>query len=63
MSTVTATVAGILFGVLLGAGVYVYLVQSGTFDPISRTGLAFPIAGLLLGAAAGIFGGRRQRAR
>ena len=63
MSTASATILGMLFGALLGMGVYVYLVQAGGFDPISRTGLAFPIAGLLLGAAAGVFGGRRRQSR
>lgn len=49
-----------MFGLLLGAGVYEYLVQAGSVSPVSQAGLAFPVAGVLLGAAAGIAGGRRR---
>jgi len=55
------TILGIVFGLLLGVGVYEYLVQAGSIDPVSKIGLVFPVVGALLGAAAGIFGGRRKR--
>lgn len=61
MGTVLATILGIIFGLLLGLGVYQFLVQAGSVDPNRKIGLVFPIVGVLLGLALGIFGGRRKR--
>ena len=61
MRVVGATIIGVFFGFLMGIGLYEFLVQNGSFDPNSKIGLVFPIGGVLLGAIAAIFGGRRGK--
>jgi hypothetical protein len=61
VSTVFFTILGIIFGLLLGVGVYEFLVQAGSVDPNRKIGLIFPVVGVLLGVALGIFGGRRKK--
>lgn len=56
-----ASILGIIFGLLLTTGIYVYLVESGSFDPASKVGLVFPIVGVILGILAGAKGGFRKR--
>lgn len=58
-----AAIVGGFFGLLLGAGVGLYLSQTGAISMSSGASLAVPIAGVLLGLVAGLFGGRRRRAR
>ncbi|GAC1333505.1 MAG: hypothetical protein NVSMB17_14000 [Candidatus Dormibacteria bacterium] len=54
-----ASLAGGFGGFLAGLGLYELLVQLGAFDPLSSLGLAFPVAGIIIGLACGIYGGRR----
>ncbi|MGI8607750.1 MAG: hypothetical protein ACR2MY_00775 [Candidatus Dormibacteria bacterium] len=54
-----ASLVGAFGGFLAALGLYEYLVQSGSFDPLSKLGLAFLIVGLIIGLLCGIFGGRR----
>lgn len=61
MRRLGASILGIIFGLLLTIGLYVYLVEAGSFDPASKLGLAFPIAGVILGILAGARGGWRKR--
>ena len=61
MRRIGASVLGIIFGLLFTVGIYLYLVESGSFDPASKVGLVFPIAGVLLGILAGAKGGRRKK--
>lgn len=62
-SRIGAAIVGGFFGLLLGAGVGLYLSQTGAISMASSSSLAVPIAGVLVGLAAGLFGGRRRRAK
>ena len=59
MRVVAATLVGIIFGLIMGLGLYEFLVQNGSFDPASSAGLGFLIVGVIIGAVAAILGGRR----
>jgi hypothetical protein len=61
MRRLGAVILGIIFGLMMTIGLYVYLVESSSFDPASKLGLAFPIAGVLLGILAGAKGGWRKK--
>jgi hypothetical protein len=61
MRKLGAIILGIIFGLMFTIGLYVYLVEAGGFDPASKLGLVFPIAGVLLGIVAGAKGGWRKR--
>ena len=61
MRVVGATILGIIAGLLLSLGIYLYLMQNGTIDPSDKAGLALPVLGVLLGILIGVFGGRRKR--
>jgi hypothetical protein len=61
MRVIGASILGIIFGLLLTIGGYIYLVESGSYDPASKTGLIFPIGGAVLGLLVGVFGGRRRK--
>lgn len=64
MRKIGASILGIIFGLLLTMGAYIYLVEAGSFNPASKAGLVFPIGGVVLGLLVGIFGGRlRKKAR
>jgi hypothetical protein len=54
-----AMLVGIFFGILMMVGLYLFLVENGSIDPSSVVGLAFPVAGIVLGLVVAIFGGRR----
>jgi hypothetical protein len=56
-----ASIFGIIGGLLLFVGIYLYLTQAEVIAPTSKVGIAFPIAGVLLGLIVGIFGGRRKK--
>jgi hypothetical protein len=62
MKLIGAMILGMFFGVLMMVGLYVFLVENGTIDPSSVVGLAFPVAGIVIGLIAAIFGGRRVAA-
>jgi hypothetical protein len=55
------SILGIIGGFLAASGLWAYLTQTGTIDPASKTGLAFPIVGVLLGLIVGIAGPLRKR--
>jgi uncharacterized membrane protein YadS len=63
MRVVGASVLGIIGGLLLSLGIYIYLMQAGNIDPSDKIGLAFPALGILLGIIAGVWGGRRRKGR
>lgn len=56
-----ATFVGAFFGLIGGIGLGIYLQELGTIAPSNKAGLAVPIAGLLLGIFAGVFGGRKPK--
>jgi hypothetical protein len=58
---VGALVAGGVFGLLLGSGAAVYMEEVGTFSPLDPRVLMVAAAGLIVGLALGLFGGRRSR--
>jgi hypothetical protein len=62
MKLIGAMILGMFFGALMMVGLYVFLVENGTIDPSSVVGLAFPVAGIVIGLIAAIFGGRRVAA-
>lgn len=62
-SRIGAAIVGGFFGLLLGVGVGLYLSQTGALNMSRRSSLVVPIVGVLIGLAAGFFGGRRRRAR
>jgi uncharacterized membrane protein len=58
-----AAIVGGFFGLLLGVGIGLYLSQTGALNMSRRSSLVLPMVGVLIGLAAGFFGGRRRRSR
>lgn len=54
-----AAILGAIFGLLAGVGLYLYLIEAGSFDAASKAGLVFPAGGIVAGILVGALGGRK----
>ena len=61
MRRIGATLLGIIFGLLMGTGLGLLLIQAGLLNPLTKYGLVFPIGGVIIGFLVGAVGGRRPR--
>jgi Ca2+/Na+ antiporter len=61
-ASIGAIFTGMLFGLVLGVGLALFLSQTGSVDMESKSSLLLPVVGAVVGLVAALFGGRRQTA-